>query len=454
MVPFPPAKPVSRRTFLNGTLLAAGAVGASTVLSGCTAKSGGSSGSTASRTVTVMYQSSEFTKEHIAGFEKENPGVTIEFIENDGTRLNAMMAAGNPPDMVRGQADTKSLARGLIAPLDQYLDASTVIKKDDLLPITNGNRWDGKNTGVGPYYALIKDWSPDACLWQHATLFERAGVPRLSTTARVSWDDVLEVAKKLTVRKNGKTVQFGLGMEWAWGLVAPINLMLAQQGFEMYSSDLLSVDFTSPPVQRAMQWYADFGRAGVGPTSLNPLPDNADYSTFAAGKMALTMDGYWFGGQFQKAPADLQKAISMTPAPTFGKPLNASFSGGVGAYIPAKAKNPDLGWKVLEYFIGGPPAVERAKAGWGLPALKSLWQYLPQQHEYQISALKTAQEEAKLVGTVFGRSSPYVTFEQWQGAIDQNLQSVIKGKASVADACGRIQDTMNKAIKKGKAQVG
>jgi multiple sugar transport system substrate-binding protein len=438
----------SRRGFLTGTLLAAGAG-----LAGCTTgKAPASGGGGKSNKIVVMYQQNEFTKAHVAEFEKLNPGTTIEFIEFDQTRLNAMLAAGSPPDFVRGAADVNNILRGLVHPLDEYLNGSSVIKKDDLLPISNGTRWDGKKLGAGPYYGMIKDWSLDGSLWHNTALFEKAGVPPLSSTEPASWDDLMALGKKLTVRKNGKIVQHGLGMEWAWGLSAVTMLMIAQQDGPIFNDALTEINLTSPAAVRALQWFADYGRANVGPTSLNPLPDGSDQATFSAGRMAISMDGYWFGANFADGKAPAAGTVRFAPGPTFGRKLNASFPGGIGAWIPAKAANKDGAWKVMEYFIAGPPAVERAKSGWGLPALQSLWQYLPQEKPYQKQAIEAAKAELANIWTI--PRSPYLNGEQLTTTFDTQLTDVLKGKISVADAGGKMQDQLNKLLKQGKEQFG
>ncbi|MEU4393834.1 sugar ABC transporter substrate-binding protein [Kribbella sp. NPDC023855] len=446
---------ITRRRFLARSALAAG--GVATVMSGCDAGTSGSSpgGGTGGETVTltVMYNNNELTKEHIAGFEKDNPGIRIEFIQTDSTRLNAMLASGNPPDLVRaaavGSANTN--ARGLAADLTPYLEKSQVLRADDLLGVNDSFRWDGSKIGQGPCYGIVKDWSQDATLWYNTKLFDQAKVPHLSAGEPVGYDELLAIGKKLTVSSGGKAQVYGLGLEWAWNLWAPIMTMILQQGEQVYSDDLTKVDLTTPAGRRAIGWYVDFGRAGIGPTSLNPLPDGADLTTFLAKRMAITQDGYWFGGNFVKEAA-LQGSIAMAPAPVMGDKRVSPTYAGVGAYIPAKAKHKDEAWKLMEYFMAGPPAEERAKSGWGMPALKSLMPKLPQELPYQTQAFQVAQDELKHAAPL--PDSPYVTNDKCNSVIDKHLQRAIKNQATVEEACRAITDEINKELKQGKEQIG
>lgn len=442
---------ISRRRLLTSSALVAGGAVAAPLLAACNASSDSSSDGK-NVTLTVMYKNNELTKEHIADFESKNPGIKISFIEFDDTRLNAMLASNEPPDFVRGPAlgSAATNAQGLATELDSYLDKSSVLKKDNLLPVNDGFRWDGKRTGQGPYHGLVKDWSQDATLWYNRALFEEAKISPLSTTEAISYDELLEIGKKLTKKSGGKTEVYGLGLEWAWNLWAPISMMILQQGGELYNSDLTETDMTTPQALRALKWYVDFAQAGVGPTSLDPAPDGADLSLFLAKRMAITQDGYWYGGNFVKEADEIKNNVAMAPAPVMGNKRISPTYVGWGAYIPAKAKHKDEAWKLMEYFMAGPPSEERGKSGWGLPALKSQMSLLPQELPYQKQAFETQQNELQYAGQL--PDSPYAS--GWNSALDKHLQRAIKNEITVEAAGKAITEEMNKALKQGKDQIG
>ncbi|KAB2341602.1 ABC transporter substrate-binding protein [Actinomadura rudentiformis] len=441
---------ISRRRLLTGAAAAAGSAAAGSLLSGCNA---GSSGSGGSVTLTAMFSAEDLPKETIADFEAKNPGIKIRFLQHDPARLSAMLASGNPPDITIGGAvgSANTNARGLAMDLTPYLEKSQVLKKDDLHPVNDSFRWDGHRIGQGGYYGIVKDWSQDATLWYNTALFDQAKVPHLSDSQPMSYDELLAVAKRLTVKQGGSTKVFGLGVEWAWSLYAPMATMVLQQGAQLYSADLSEVDFTTTAARRAFSWYVDFAKAGVGPTSLNPLPDGSDMSTFSAKRMAITQDGYWFGGNFIKDSA-LNKDIRMAPAPLMGDRRISPCYSGQGAWIPAKTKHKNEAWKFMEYFIAGPPAQERAKSGWGLPSLKSLLPKLPQDLPYQKQAHKVAQSELQYLAPL--PDSPYVTADAWNATLDKHLQRVIKNKQTVDAACAAVTDEINKLLKQGKERIG
>ena len=435
----------------RGMLAVTGVAATAALLAGCTM--GGDTGSANGvTTVNLMVGAQDFPKEMIDDFQAKNPDIKVNLIVSDPTRLNTMLASGNAPDIASGPAvgSANINARGLATDLTPFLEKSQVLKESDLASVNDSFRWDGQKSGQGPLYGIVKDWSQDATLWYNTALFDQAGLPHLSETTPITYDELLETAKKLTVTDGTTTAVHGLGMEWAWSLYGPMSAMILQQNGKLFNDDLTEINFNSPEAQRAFKWYVDFGQSGVGPTSLNPLPDGADYSTFAAGRMAITQDGYWYGGNFAQ-PKALQ-TVKMAPAPVMGdKRANPTF-GGQGWWIPEGAKNKEAAWKLMEYYMAGEVAEKRAKSGWGLPSLKSLMPLLPQELPYQKTAYNVASSE--LEHSVALPDSPYITADMLNTTIDKYLKQAINKELSVQEACAALTKDLNAALKQGKDQIG
>jgi multiple sugar transport system substrate-binding protein len=186
---------------------------------------------------------------------------------------------------------------------------------------------------------------------------------------------------------------------------------------------------------------------------LDPAPDGADLSLFLAKRMAITQDGYWYGGNFVEQPDEIKDNVAMAPAPIMGDKRISPTYAGWGAFIPAKAKHKDEAWKLMEYFMAGPPSEERAKSGWGIPALKSQLSLMPQELPYQKQAYQTAQAELQYAGQL--PDSPYIGgASAWDAVLSKHLQRAIKNQSTVEAAGKAITDEVNKLLKQGKDQIG
>jgi ABC-type spermidine/putrescine transport system permease subunit II len=121
-------------------------------------------GATGSNSVTIMANEGDITDELIAQ-PRDELGISITVVLFDVTRLTAMLASGQPPDLVRGLGalDTPYLvAREVAEELDPYFAQSAILKVDDLDPVNDLWRFDGQRQGRGPIYGMAKDYSQDS----------------------------------------------------------------------------------------------------------------------------------------------------------------------------------------------------------------------------------------------------------------------------------------------------
>jgi multiple sugar transport system substrate-binding protein len=346
--------PPSRRRFL--ALSAGGAAVGAAALSGCALHVAGAATGGGER-VTVMAKLDDIAPELIQQAQQEL-GIGITVVQDDITRLIAMLTNGSPPDLVRGSGalDTPYFAaRGVAENLDPYFAKSTVLKVDDLAPANDLWRYDGHTQGKGPRYGMAKDFSQDAMFWYNAALFDKAGVDHPPDTEPITYEAWLENAKRLTQVKNGQTTVYG-GSYNGLGLGILFTNLTAAAGGSLFSADFGRVDFTTPEARKALAWYVDYARARVGPSLVQPNPDGWDGPTYVANRMAMSGSGYWLGGMINAEPK-LAEVSRLAPAPVFeGGPRLSSCQGATGMWMPKKARNKDAAWRVFEWFFGEAPA--------------------------------------------------------------------------------------------------
>ncbi|MFF5010285.1 extracellular solute-binding protein [Streptomyces phaeochromogenes] len=442
--------PPSRRRFL--ALSAGGTAAGAAALSGCALQVAGSVSGGGGESVTMMTADGDIDPVLIPQAEKDL-GIKITRIKMDITRLIAMLTSGRPPDLVRGigAMDTPYFAaRGVAENLDPYFAKSTILKADDLDPVNDLWRYDGKVQGKGPRYGMAKDFSQDSMYWYNTALFDKAGVDYPPETEPVTYEEWLETAKRLTQRRNGQTTVFG-GSYNGTGITINLVALTAAAGGNLFTDDYSRVDFTSPEARKALTWYVNYAKARVGPSLIDPDPNAWDGPTYVANRMAMSNSGYWLGGMIN-AETKLAEVSRLAPAPMFeGGARVSSCQSGTGLWMPKKAPNKDAAWRVFEWFFGEGPAKSRAEAGWGIPTLKSLRPLMPHQEDYQKRVLKAQEDELKHFSVI--SFTPYVKVDALDAITNQIIPEAMKGQISIDTLAGRLDSAMNRQMKLGKGLV-
>jgi multiple sugar transport system substrate-binding protein len=445
----------SRRSVLK----TAGFVAGAAALSGCAGSAQSSSKTPAKAakakngTLTIMSVQGEITDAEVAAFEKAHPGIKIKQINTDATRLNAMLAAGNPPDVVRdaGTDVTPYIAsRGIALNLDEYFAQSSILKEADILPINNVWKWDGSAQGKGSRYGIAKDWSQDAMWWYNADMWSAAGLKAPDPSRPIAYDELFDAAKKLTKSSGGRTSVYGLFTTTAG--MNRIASMVATAGGRILSDDLGTADFTSPEAIAALTWLADAAKAKVGYSLTNPSPD-WDGPEYVAGKQATSGQGFWFGGFLGSTAPAYQSKTVFAAAPTLGKKRVSPSFGAVGYWIPTKSKNPGAAFQFMEWYCGGDAARKRISAGNGLPSLKSLLAVVPQETAFQKAAFKVQTAELDYVD-VLHNATPYAQTTALDTTLAKTFTAMVGSGASVAKLADQLTKDVNAVLANGKKLAG
>ncbi|MDX6313975.1 MAG: multiple sugar transport system substrate-binding protein [Streptomyces sp.] len=443
-----PGTSMTRRRFLATSAGVAAAATGGTLLSGCAGSvSSGKSGGKG--TVTIMANGTELGSPADIKVAEKALGFKLTMVKYDLTRLTAMLTAGSPPDIVRGQGAVDApylAAHGVAQDLDDYFAKSSILKVSDLDPVNDVWRYDGTTQGKGPRYGMAKDYSQDNMIWYNTELFDKAGVEYPSDTVPLTYDEVFDKAEHLA--QSGKNAKV-YGMSFS-GNTANFMTMISSLGGNLFNDDFSAVDYSTPEGLKALTWYLKLARSGVAPTIANPDPNGWDWPTYQAGRMAIATDGYWFGGSVN---SDKKKSATsrFAPAPQFGSTRLSSCSGATGFWMPKAGKNKDAAWEAYEYFLGGAPAKTRAENGTGLPALKSLRTLLPQTKPFQKQAYAVQEKELPYFSVI--SFTPYSRLDALDAVINQVLPAAIKGTMSAGNLADQLNSGINRQLSNGKKLI-
>jgi multiple sugar transport system substrate-binding protein len=392
----------------------------------------------------------------IKDFEDTHPNISIEILAVDAAKFQAMMAAGQPPDIWRTQAPLipQWAKRGQLLNLDKYFNASDLIHPANLTAANNYYRYRNGKVGVGPRYGMCKDWSPDETVWIRTDLFKRTGIHIPGPTDKWTYDDLWEIALKL--KKKNKSLKWILDVANAYAWIdRHVMVQLASIGKSLYPKDFSHINLTNNPAAMEAFHYSfrySQHKFDLGPE--NPNPDGWSGPGFVSGKIAMTQFGYWFLGQISDSGGQAPANSRLLAAPRWkkGKHLNPTITA-TGWVISSRTKNPDAAWEVFEWYMGGKPARDRAGIGWGVPAQKSHYDRLPTKTAVQRNAKKTLLHELPSSSVVL-QYNPYLVGLADNTAVatayQKYLADAAKGKISFNSFMKKVEADTNRAIKVGR----
>jgi multiple sugar transport system substrate-binding protein len=445
-------KRISRRGFLRG---AAGTAGAFAVGSLTGPELAAAIPRRRLAPTKVVLMGKELSKADVSAFEADHPNITIELLDVDAARFQAMMAAGQPPDIWRTQAPLvpQWAARNQLLNLDPYFSASDLIHPADLTAANDYYRYKSGKIGVGPRYGMVKDWSPDETVWVNTTLFRKTGIEIPGPADKWTYDDLWSIALKLKQKNPSVKWILDIANAYAW-IDRHVMVQLAAVGKTLYPKDYSRINLTkNPAAMEAFNYSFRYSQRKLDLGPENPNPDGWSGPGFVAGKVAMTQFGYWFLGMLtDNATASAQSRLLAAPRWKNGKAVDPTITA-TGWVISANTKNPDAAWSVFEWYMGGKPARERAGIGWGVPAQLSLFDRLPEKTLVQRNAKKTLLHELPASKVTLQYNANLVGLADNTAvatAYQKYLADAAKGKMSFKDFMKNVENDSNRAIEVGK----
>lgn len=312
----------------------------------------------------------------IAGFHKQYPNIKVDAQLVPFTQLfqtlEVRLPSGGTPDvfLVDGPLTPSYAARGFLLPLDQYFTSSEL--KAWFPASLDTSRYQGKLYSI-PYA------TSSAGLFFNKSVFKKYGVPFPSQKPgeRLTWEQVAEIARKLTIDENKD------GQVDVWGLIIeqidrPYQLLpLAQsKGAQAISPDGLQTDgyITSKPFVEAAEFYWKlFNEWKVSPQGIPDAAKSREY--FGNGKAAMMLGAEW---NIARLGAFKGLDFGAAPHPYFagGKAVTPTGSWHVG--INAKSTKKDAALTFLKYITGREAAIEWHKLFGHAPARPDVYEAMPE----------------------------------------------------------------------------
>lgn len=358
----------TRRRFLGVTA----ALGGSSVLAAC----GGAAAGTGQKSDIVgsasqlkgkislsvwgaIYEDELYTAHYIPEFQKQHPGVQVEFIRPAGNYreyLETAAAGGTAPDVMReGAADAGHYVRnGMNRPLDEDIKREK-FNREDFYP----HHWPHL-TYNGKTYGIPQDTNFQGA-YVNRKLYQEAGLKL--PDENYSFEQLAQDAKRLTRTNATGAQQYGLVAGYGMGLFYPL---VYAQGAKVWKDDAKTeILLASDPFLKAVEFY----KRNLVDANLMPRPETlaergGAIKMFYNGEAAVLFDGT------HRAPFTLKEAPDLdwmaVPYPSFGgaKKTTAGFPYWA---VWSQSKLPDVASKMLFHMQSGDGPIKYWQLLWVAP---------------------------------------------------------------------------------------
>lgn len=331
------------------------AVALSGVLAGC---GGGESGGSDDNTLTVwaMGEEGKLLNEMTAGYEEENPDVTVKVQaipwESAYDKLLTAVASGNGPDVL--QLGTTWVAEfadaGALLDLSEHLEDYPDFAPENYFEgAQTSMKYDDQIVGI-PWYVETRT------MYYRTDLLEEAGYPEPPAT----WDELKDAASKLS--ESGEDV-YGLDIDLN-DQITPF-IFAWQNGFEF---DAENPNFTSPEFKGALEYYTSYFKEGISTTS-----EGIDIvQAFKDGQKPMFFSGPWMINILNDQAPDLEGKWAVAPMPA--KESNVSSIGGANFSVFHNSEKVDEALDFISYMNEVDTQLEWMEKSNTLPSRLEAWE--------------------------------------------------------------------------------
>jgi maltose-binding protein MalE len=276
---------------------------------------------------------------------------TLEF-KPSVTRENILtaVAGGTPPDGGSNFDYANLFYRGALLPVDEMMSASTIIKKDDILPqLWESAIYDGKMIGVP---------SIESYLWwglnYNSKAVKDAGLD--PSKPPETWDDAMAWHKELTkFDAAGNLQQMGLDPYDAMAGETDFGVQ-SFGGFNWWDEKARTINLNNDAMVQCLETCSEFIKL-VGPDKFAGMRQDENLggwgAAYNAGVQDMIIEGYWHPGetQIQKPEIAPFNQSTWAPVPASRKGTKIMATGSHFVVLFKDAKRTQEMFKVAELLL-------------------------------------------------------------------------------------------------------
>lgn len=366
----------------------------------------------------------------IRNWEKDHPNIKVVLNHSGGgssyeSKILTRIVAGSAPDIIFAEVNifTAFMGKGAFLNLTPFIERDTEISIDSFFPEVVD-----RFTVDGQLYCIPRDTAPFACVFYNKNLFDIVDIPYPSDDWTLN--EMLEIAKKLTVRKGNRTTQYGF-YSWCW-----MNFVYAFGG-NIVDDVKNPTKFTLGKRESidGIQFYTDLMNKYEVMPDATTLANKAMAlnELFTSGKLAMYGSGIWESPKFRTIKT-FDWDVAMFPKGPSG--IRAFGTGGSGYCIYNKTKYPEEAWEVLKALSGPYGQGKLAESGLAQPANRTI----AEGKDWALSPKKPKNKK------MLNEAVKYVIYEpftpKWREILDnvitKKLDLVYNGKEKMEDIAQQI----------------
>lgn len=359
-------------------------------------------------------------------FNQTHPDIQVESIfqsEPQLPKLLTSVVANVPPDLLSFHPEFTGqfVELGAIRPLEDWLDKLPV--KSDIRPNLL------EEMQLGGHIWSVPMHTSNIGLFYRPKLFEAAGITELPKT----WEELRQVAKKLTIDRNGdrKPEQYGILLplgKGGWTVVSWLPFLYSAGG-EVVTNN--RPDLTNKGAIAALQFWQDLIKDGS--VMLSPPERGYEEDAFLEGRVAMQITGPWT--LIAKSQVDHQ----VLPMPAGVKPATVSGTGNFFVMKTTPARE-QAALKFLEYVLSEEFQTEWSIETGFLPVtFKSAQSKAYQQFINKKPILKVFFDQLPVA-----RSQPIIAgYSRLADSLGRAIESTLLGKTSAEKALKEAQERLD-----------